>query len=301
MLSSLSPANREFLNQLNRISARMERAQRQISTGRKLTLASDNPDQIATLLTARAHLSAAAQIEANLGRLKAEVDTGEQALEAAVQLFERVRVLGAQGATFSQTPETRASIAQEVSAVLKQLVGAASTQVEGRYIFAGDTDQVAPYTIDLSQPAPISAYLGAAATRQAQHPNGTTFDLSLTAQEIFDSTDPATNVFGTVLALRDALLAGDDAAIAAAVEALKPAGDHLNTELAFYGTAQNNISEAVLFGQQLQLQLQTQIAGLEDADLTEAILELTSGQNAQQAALQARAQVPRGSLFDFIG
>jgi flagellin-like hook-associated protein FlgL len=96
-------------------------------------------------------------------------------------------------------------------------------------------------------------------------------------------------------------LANDEPAARVALDNLSPLGDHLNSELAFYGTAQNKIQAATDFGQNLQLQLKTQISDLSDADLTEAILELNQGQTQQQAALTSRAQMPRQTLFDYIG
>jgi flagellar hook-associated protein 3 FlgL len=279
----------------------MSNAQRQISTGVKLSSVADNPDQVSTLLNARANLSAAQQIQSNLGRVTAEVDAGEQALQSAVQLFERVRTLGAEGVTGTQTAATRTAVGQEIGSVLEQMVALTGTQVEGRYIFSGDSDHQTPYTLDLTQASPLSAYQGSVSTRAVQHPNGTTFQVGHTAQDIFDSATPGQNVFGRVLALRDALLSNDEAGAQTALDSLTTAGDHLNSELAFYGTSQNKLKAADDFGQNLQLQLKTQISGLADADLSQAILELNQGQTQQQAALSSRAQMPRQTLFDFLG
>ena len=300
-MSDLPTSDQQFLNNLNRVAERMSRAQRQLSTGVKMARVSDDPDQVSTLLNARANLSAAQQIHSNLGRVSAEVDAGEQSLQSAVQLFERARTLAAQGVTGTQTPSGRAVTGQEIGAIMEQMAGLAGTQVEGRYIFAGDTDRQVPYTIDLNLPTPVSAYLGTVSTRLVQHPNGTTFQVAHTAQDIFDSSAPGANVFAALTALRDGLLSNDEAAIRAALDGLTTVGDHLNSELASYGSFQNRIRNALEFGQNLQLQLRTQIGSLEDADATEAILELNQGQVQQQAALTSRAQMPRTTLFDFLG
>lgn len=301
MITSLNATDQQFLNNLNRVAERMNRAQRQLSTGVKMARVSDDPDQVSTLLNTRASLSAALQIHSNLGRVSAEVDAGEQSLQSAVQLFERARTLAAQGVTGTQTASGRAVSGQEIGAILEQLGGLAGTQVEGRYIFSGDTDRQVPYTIDLNLPTPVSAYLGAASTRLVQHPNGTTFQVAHTAQEIFDSSTPGANVFANLSALRDGLLTNDEAAIRTALDGMTTVGDHLNSELASYGSFQNSVHNALDFGQNLELQLRTQIGGLEDADATEAILELNQGQVQQQAALTSRAQMPRRTLFDFLG
>jgi len=46
----------------------------------------------------------------------------------------------------------------------------------------------------------------------------------------------------------------------------------------------------------LVAQLQTQISGMQDADETQSILNLTQAQTEQQAALQSLQQIPRTSL-----
>src|SRR5579862_6795022 len=103
MLSILNPTAQQFLNSVNQISDAMTRAQEQVSSGLKIQQVSDAPDQIAPLLQARASLDSAQQTLANLGRVKTEVDTGEQTLETAVQLLDQVQTLAVQGATGTQT------------------------------------------------------------------------------------------------------------------------------------------------------------------------------------------------------
>ena len=301
MISQLEPNARLFLSNLNRIGERMSRAQKQITTGVRVASVSDEPDQIAILLTARQHLEAAKQIETNLGRVKAEVDGAEQTLQTASQLFERVRTLGAQGANASQNAQSRLALANEVGAIEEQLTGLTGTVVEGRFIFSGDSDQTTPYTIDLTLATPLSLFQGTAATRKVLHPDGNTFAVAHTAQQIFDSTDPTTNVLKTIETLRQALIGNNPDTIRTAVEGLTQASVHLQSELSFYGTTQNRIAQAQEFGQQLQLQLKNQISSLEDVDLTDAILQLQQGQTQQQAALSSWAKIPRSTLFDFLG
>jgi flagellar hook-associated protein 3 FlgL len=301
MLSSLDPSTQKFLYDLNQISDRMTRAQRQVSSGLKINQVSDAPDQISTLLQARASLDSLQQTLSNLGRVKGEVDSGEKGLQNAVQLFDTVQTLGAQGNTGTQTPAGKADIAQQLDSLLQQLVGLANTSMEGRYIFSGDSDQQAPYTYDATQTQPVSAYLGSASTRLVQNPNGSTFRVALTAQQIFDSGDPSTNAFTAIENLSAALKKDDAAAIQTSMDGLPKVGEYLNSQLAAYGNTQDTVSGATEFGQTLQVQLQTVTSNLQDADLSGAILEMTQAQTQQQAALESRARLPRTSLFDYLG
>lgn len=301
MLSPLDPNSQRFLNDLNQIEDRMQRAQRQVATGLRVMSVSDDPDQVSTILQVHASLASAQQIQANLGRVKTEADTSEQTLESAVQLVERARTLAAQGANGTQTAQTRQAAEQEVSSLLDQLVGLSRTSVEGRYIFSGDQDQQPPYSIDLTQDNPVSTYQGSAATRQVQHPNGSTFAVSKTAQDIFDAPDPTQNVFAAVNSLRLALKNNDQDGIKASMDNLSTADSYLNSQLAFYGSVQNKIADATDYGSRLQVQLKTQLSNLQDADTTQAILDLQQATNAEQVALSARAKLPMTSLFSYLG
>jgi flagellar hook-associated protein 3 FlgL len=301
MLSSLNPTYSEFLNNLNRISETMQQAQLQITSGSKMSQISDAPDSISPLLTARAQLSSTQQVLTNLGSVKNEVDTGEQSLQSAVGLFEQAQTLAAQGASSTQTADARNNLATQVDTILQQLTSLANTNVNGRYIFAGDADQTAPYRYTAGQANPISAYQGSAATTQAQSPDGSTFATSLTAQQIFDSADPTTSVFQNLQTLSTALKANNTAAIQTAVNSMSKVDSYLNSQLAVYGITQNRVANATNYGQDLVTQLQTQISGYHDADLTAAILQQTQSQTQLQAALQSEAKIPHTSLFDFLG
>jgi len=301
MVSGLNPQSQEFLNNINRISSQMTQAQTQLSTGLKVNVVSDNPDVISTLLQAQANLNGAQQISTNLGQVTTEVNTGEQALESATTLYDQVQTLSAEGATSTQTASGRATIAQQLQSIEQQMVGLANTQVNNRYIFAGDTDQTQPYTFDPTQPDPVSTYQGAASTRTVQAADGTTFPVALTAQQIFDSTDPTTNVFTSINNMVTALNANDQTAIQTANAALPNVSTYLNTQLSFYGNAQDSVTAATTSASNMVTQLKTQISGLQDADETQSILQLTQAQTEQQAALQSFQQIPRTTLFDFLG
>jgi len=301
MISSLDPNSQAFLDNLNKIGQRMQKAQREMSTGKRFNSVSDDPDQVSILLQARANLEATKMVQSNLGRVKAEADSAEVALQSAVKVLERVRVLGAQGATGTATAESRATNAIEVGALLEQLGAVSRTTIEGRYIFSGDSDHTPPYSIDLTAVNPIGAYAGAMATREVQHPNGTRFSVARTAAEIFDSPQADENVFYSVSALRTALEANDETGIRNSLENVIGSIGHLNGHLSYYGAVQNKVAAAEAVGNTLKLQLTAHISALEDADITESILDLQQSELQQQAALQAWAQRPRSTLFDYLG
>src|SRR3974377_2293687 len=107
MLTKLDPSSEAFVNAMDHISRRVDRAQREISTGLRINTISDEPDSVSAVLQTRADLSSNGQIQSNLSRVKAETDGAEQALQSAVTMVEKARTLGAQGATDTASDESR--------------------------------------------------------------------------------------------------------------------------------------------------------------------------------------------------
>jgi len=300
MISSLDSESQRFLYGINQIQQRSDRAQRELTSGLKINTISDAPDEIGTLWQIRSELDSAKQTDANLGRVKTEVDSAESALQSAVTILERTQTLATQGATGTATAQNRIDLAGEAGSLLQRLVAIANTTVDGRYIFSGNSDQNAPYTIDLTQTNPISAYQGSAATRQVQDGNGALITAGKTAQEIFDAPSQQQNVFVVIANLRTALLNNDEAGITGAVADLQTSGAYLNAQLASYGNLQNQVTSGLDFSKNRQTQLATALSGIQDADLTQSITELNQAQLQQQAALQSRGKLPRTTLFDFL-
>ncbi|MEO7141926.1 MAG: flagellin [Bryobacteraceae bacterium] len=300
MLSPLNPASQQFLNNLDTIGQRLLQDQQQISSGLRVAQVSDAPDSVSPILQARASLSSAQQVLQNLGRVTTETNSADQTLQTAVNLVQQARTIATEAASGTQTAQTQQDLAQQAGAILQQLVGLSNTTVEGRFIFSGDTDQTAAYSIDLTQPNPVSAYQGSSSTRQVQHPDGTTFAVSETAQQIFDAPAANQGVFSSIAGLYTALQNNDQAGIDTAIQNITGAGDYLNSQLAFYGSVENKITDATSFGNNLTLQLQTQISQYQDTDESRAIVQLTQDQTAQQASIQSWSQIPRTTLFDFI-
>ncbi len=300
MIKSLQPQDQRFLNDLNRINHRLADAQKRLTTGKRMLHVSDDPDQVSDLLNARTQLSSTVQIRANLGMLKTEVDTAELSISNALRGLERTRVLAAQGVTGTQDAETRLTIATELEGIIQQVVGATRTNVNGRYLFSGDMDDVLPFSYIPGPPPSVTTYAGSAASRMALDPTGLAFRVSMAGDEIFQNTDPAKNVLSSLTDLHAALIADDPDAIGQVLQRIESSQDHLNQSLAFYGSIQNRVNQSIDLASVQELQLKERISRAEDTDAAEAILEMTQAAFHQDAALNSRSRIPKRSLFDYL-
>jgi flagellar hook-associated protein 3 FlgL len=300
MISALNAQAQSFLAGLSQIQQRLQTSQTELTTGLQINNVSDAPSQIADIWQLNSELDQTQQTETNLGQVQTEVDTAQSALQAAVTLVEQAETYGTQGASDTSSATTRQDLANSLGGILQQLVSTANTTVQGRYIFAGDTDQTTPYSIDLTQSSPISGYQGSASTRLIQGADGTAFPVALTAQQIFDSSNSQDNVFTSITSLMQGLQNNNDTEINSAIGDVQSADTYLNQQLAFYGTVQGRVTGAQTFGQNYTVELQTQLSGVQDANEAADITDMTQAQTQLQAALQSESQLPKTTLFDFL-
>jgi flagellar hook-associated protein 3 FlgL len=306
MISNLTPSAESFLVNIARVQQKVEQASQQASSGKRVNVPSDAPDQIDTILQLRADQTQNKQIQSNLALAKTDADAADSALGAAAKLMDRARTLGAQGANFTLDATGRSSIADEIQSIQDQMLSISRTTVQGRYIFSGDDDAAPAYEMDPTSSTGVTRLNYSGATCRVEDPAGGTFAVSKSATEIFDAqnadgTPSAANVFASLNNLRLALLANDTDQITAATGSLQTAADHLSTAEAFYGSVQTRIQDAVNYGNSYDVQLKTELSQKEDADVTAAAMTLSQGTIQLQAAFQMQAKMPHTSLFDYIG
>ena len=300
MISYLSPSSEAFLVNVDRVQRAVEDANNQTASGKRVNVASDAPDQLATILQLHTDEIHNTQIQENLSVAQADAQAADGALTSATQLMDRARVQ---------------SMAGEVQSLLEQMVSISRTTVQGRYIFGGDQDGSPPYDVDLSASNGVTTLTSSPATRRVENSAGGSFAVSQNAQQIFDTRNPdpdptddppittpaADNVFAALNNLRVGLLANDTTAITAASASIQLASDHLNSAQAFYGTVENRITDANNYSATYDVQLKTELSQKEDTDVTAAALTITQGNIQLQAAFQMQAKMPHTTLFDFMG
>ena len=233
--------------------------------------------------------------------------TADSSLQSAIQAVENAASLGSQGANATATAQQRTDLAQQVAGILQTLVGIANTSIDGRYIFSGDLSTQPSYQLDPTQPEGVKQLTSAPATQVVVDVNGTSIPVSRTAQQIFDVKDangnPTTgNVFAAVNALLTALQTNNQAGIAQATVDLQSANQYVNGQLAFYGQAQDSVTNATTLAQKFQTQETLNLSQLHDADVPSIAIQLSQEQIQNQAALSAESNLlQKRDLFSYVG
>jgi len=305
MIQNSGAVSQQFLTNLQLLQQQMAQTQQQISSGSRISQASDAPNSVGDVLQLESDIGHVNQVTSNLNLVSGEVNSAESVLETATSLLDQVSSLAAQGVGSTVSAESRASFAQQVGQILATLVGASQTQFNGAYVFGGDQSTSPSYQVNFSNPNGVDRLVTTQSTRLIQDASGITFAVSKTAQDIFDhrnSDDSLArdNIFAAVNSLRVALANNDTAGINTAIGSIKSAQDYLSRQLAFYGGVQNQISNALDIAQKFQLQDKTALGSVKDTDVAAASIALSQQQASYQASIQAESAMPRTSLFDYL-
>jgi flagellar hook-associated protein 3 FlgL len=305
--SAISSSYQQFLNNVNNLQAKLTKAQNQVSSGLKVTEASDAPDQISSILQLHANIAQNQQIQTNLTTVKSDVQTADSSLGTGITLLDQVQTLAAEGLNgTNQTAATRTTLAGQIESLMQQMVSISQTAVNGSYIFSGDSDQTASYKYDSTAATGVDRQQISDSTRQVQDTSGNTFAVSLSANQIFDVRDandnPTTgNVFAAMNAVRTALLNNDTTSLNTAVSQVSDASTYLNQQQSFYGGVENTITSALDQASTQSLNYQTELSNKQDADETASILAMQQYTTSLQAALTSEAKIPHQTLFDLMG
>jgi flagellar hook-associated protein 3 FlgL len=302
----ISGTTQQYLADLNRTETQLQQATTQISSGIAVQQPSDNPAAVSEILQIQSALASNKQIQSNMTSVTAEVNSADSALQSAIQEVTNAITLGTEGASSTQTADTRAALAQQVSGIQQELVGIAQTQVNGSYIFSGDQDTQAPYKLDSSQPEGVQQLVTGSSTRTIQSVDGTSFAVARTAQQIFDArnadgTAASGNVFAAVQNLVTALNNNDTTGITTAVDSLQSASSYLNNQLEFYGEVENRVTEATTLATKFQTQETTDLNSVQSTDIATTATELSQLQVTQQAASSAESNILQmKNLFSYL-
>ncbi len=285
--------------QLAAAGTRVAATQEQLTSGKRINRASDDPAGAAAVLRLRTSQAEVEQFGRNAGAARGLLTASDAALESYETALDRAATLMTQGASDTLNAEGRASVATQLEALRPQLVALANTGHSGHYVFGG-TRQSAPPFAASGAPSPIAA----APQRIQVEPNASAVSTGATAETIF--TDATGNVFNAIDSFVAALRgtgdpAADKAAMDAGFQRLGRFSELARAARTGVGVALNTVEAADERAGRDALNLQAGIDRIETADFAQTALNFSAAERALEAVIQTTGHMNRTSLIDLLG
>jgi len=283
------------LRDLNSSLGRLQKTQTQLSTGRRITKASDDPTGTANAMLIRKQLNRLDQRSRSLADAAGWLETADSKLTSGLEVLARAKEIAVRAANSGGLADgnARLAMATELRSIRADMLALSNSTYGTRSIFNG-TATGATYSA-------AGAYLGNSAPVIRDIGPMNNLAVNITGPQVFGvAGGPVGDMFEVLERLATAVSGGNDAAIAA---------EHANldnaTQVMAAATVDIGSRAATLDGMRSRaldedLRLRTELSGIEETDLASALITEKAQENSYQAALQVAAKILPPSLLDYL-
>jgi flagellar hook-associated protein 3 FlgL len=282
---------------LGNITEQLNKANTVVATGKRILKLSDDPVGLTQGLGVKSAISSIEQMGRNITLGKSWLAASESAMSQVQDIISEAKTLCIQMASSSVGAAERRSAAETVQNLLEEIVSLANTEVNGRYIFAGFETDNAPFNLESDNSV---AYGGDNNAFTVKIGKDATVQVGSDGQAVFGTSGQPDDLFRVFNDLKTALENDDVSGIQAAMDDLDNRFDHVASKISDIGSKmlRMDIRENIL--QDLNLANTERLSKIEDADMTQAILDLQAKQVAYQAALSSASKVLQTSLLNYM-
>jgi flagellin-like hook-associated protein FlgL len=161
------------------------RAQEQLSSGRRILRASDDPAGTARALALRRGLAHSERIQSGVTAGRGQLDLAASTLQHASELLSRARELVVQSMNGTLNADDRETIASELVEIRKQLLDHANLERDGSHVFGGTAVGRPPWVEITSAGRPYVTYRGTGEEQRIQAGTDALVAITAIGAEIF--------------------------------------------------------------------------------------------------------------------
>jgi flagellar hook-associated protein 3 FlgL len=299
-----------ILSDLNRISDQLTKTQLRASSGRQLTKPSDDPYGTAKAISLQSNVAAAQQFQKNVKDGIGWMNATEQTLDSMTKYVQRAQDLVVQGANGTLDATSRAALADEIDQIVAGLKQDANTRYGSSYLFSGSKTDTEPYPDSVDSDGIDDVYRGdqggsdpAQVGVVRQIGPGVSLTINSVASDFLGSGQAVGDgkLLNTLRDISQHLRSGDTTALSGTDQTSLASGLSTLLEARSANGAKTNRLEAASDRlDQLEGTVTEALSNVQDADLAQTMIDLSSQTAAYQAALRSGANIVQSSLMDFL-
>lgn len=290
---------RDQLTALQTTAQAMAKAQARLTTGRRISVASDDPVGSRDVMASDGRLRAITQYRRGLDTAKSRLATQDAVMGQVTTLLSRARELTVAAATDTIDATARATIQREAEGLFTELVALANTTVEGEYLFGGHRATERPFTDAGSGVALTYTTTGASGARPIEIDSGRVIVPTDDGDTLFIDTGVLDAVRDLAVELASPPSAGN-IALNAAGRSISAAFDRVQERIGALGARSGTMDLVGANLDAFESSLQAFRSSVQDIDFEQAAVELITRQNAYQSALLASSKVLGLNLSDYL-
>ncbi len=287
--------NLQMVRNINTNLVRMDGKMNVLSTGMKLNKPSDDPVGITYSLRYRSELSFNDQYQKNADAALSWLEYTDTVIGQVNDITQRANELIVQAVNGTNPQEALNAVNEELEQIYEQLVSLGNSKFNDKYIFNGQLTDQAPYDENLA-PTQGTDIHGIS----YKFTEGATLTINVTGQDVFGEPTDKDNLFAILTRVQTALAQDNKAAAQAELNNLSGRLAKLNEARSAVGAKSNRVELIQTRLSDLELNLTSMQANVEDADYAETIMKLKQDESVYQASLATSAKIMQISLLDYL-
>ncbi|MEJ2164376.1 MAG: flagellar hook-associated protein FlgL, partial [Desulfobacterales bacterium] len=265
-----------FIRNIHQQASAILKTQQQIASQKRINKISDDPIGMGQVLGYRDKIASIEQYKENIDRGISQIESNELTLDFASDLVLTAQRMAENYSGEGVSPEEKNIVAQQIKDLYEQLESLANSKFNNNYVFAGHATDAAPFSHDADYNVTYHGDDG-----QLRIMVGDNVEVSIDAdgRNIFqNAANGGVNLFDELKNLIDGLENADPVAGSAQIQAtvtpLYEARQQINDRRAEYAPALYRLQYTNDYWDNLKPKLQDALADTEQADITQAALEL---------------------------
>jgi flagellar hook-associated protein 3 FlgL len=267
--------------------SRVQQLQQQLSSGKQISMPSDDPSGTAAAMTMRSQRAADDQYLRNIDQVNGRLSVTDSTLTTLSDRIRAVRETMVASRNGALSTDSRAALAKQVDSLREEITSLYDTTYLDRPIFGGSVQGQA--ALDAT-----GTYIGDNAPVTAR--------ISRDAVVRTDVTGPeaAADVLPALLTQISADLTSTTGATTADFTQLDAVMSTVQRALGDVGARQSRVEATRSIVDSQRLDFTGRISAVEDIDLPKTIMDLQAQQVGYQAALGSAAKMMQSSLMDYL-
>ena len=311
MRATQTTTYRSLQSFLDRTSNNLATLQLQAATGKRVTRPSDDPTAISPILSASTQIQASDRYIETIASGLDRTDGADGYLDSIENTLVRLKEISIATVNGSLSQTDLAIYADEVHQLREGLMADANAQIDGKYIFAGFNEKIAPFSLNQNYPAtesnPVN-YNGDYGSLEFEIAPNELIEVNLTGNSLMfgdlnnnGTVDAgAVDIFSLVTTLEEELRANNQSGVTVLISSLEDAADQIRSQRSIQGNIGRRLEVAGDHMEQIKIDMEAFRSRFEDADILETITEMQKQQQSFEAALNVTGKVSQLSILDYI-
>lgn len=284
---------------LNQSSGIEDMLTEELSNGLSVQRLQDNPVAVAESTLLAGSIAQDDTFVLTASGESSKMQVADSTLGDVVSQITSALSLAVEGNNGTENSSNTATIAQQLSGILNQVVSLANTSYQGEYLFGGSQGSVQPFTLDASSSPATISYAGDNQVQFITTPTGQQLQVNIAGTSAFGSG--SSGVLGALNQLIADFSGGaSSASLTTDTAALTTALGQLSAQRSTLDSSMSRLQSTSTYTQTEEAELQVQQSSLVSANIPSVATQLSSAETQHQALLSVINTLESEDLFSLM-